>query len=244
MDSRLFIDINIDITTFQAIDNSPYERWQHDGDFDENHSHAILQRLVKVGNDGNELVDFDLRVADELDEFSKSWEVETVKNGLYYYQKLILPTQGHASNANEVIWYDAIEDVVFYYDIDADTTDEFEVWDNFDDIYELVRLENPDNCFYFDDYTFTARELTECYMMLQKERIESYLKNNCKDNCKSDINLDMKINLLLGAIMVIDDLIQKGDFYEAQRILDSLDTCGSLCGKYRASLKGCGCGRT
>ena len=43
--------------------------------------------------------------------------------------------------------------------------------------------------------------------------------------------------------MVINDLIDKGEFFEAQRILSMLDTCGSLCGDYEVSLKRCGCGK-
>ena len=69
MDSRLFIDINFVGDTFHAIDTSPYERWQHDGYFDEEHSHLVLQRLVKV-NDEYELIDYDQHIADTIEEFA------------------------------------------------------------------------------------------------------------------------------------------------------------------------------
>ena len=42
--------------------------------------------------------------------------------------------------------------------------------------------------------------------------------------------------------MVIRDLMEKGDFFEAQRILNGLNTCGHLCENVKNKLKGCGCG--
>ena len=243
MDSRLHISLNIDETTFQAIDSSPYERWIHDGHFDEDHEHFVIHRLVNITNDENELVKLSQSVVSTVDEIRETWEAANVTNGLYYYQKLILPIQGHPTNANEILWYDTTSESVIFYDVDVEEETRYDVSDDFDEIYDLAVSKTPDNCFYFDDYSFTTRRLVECYLILEKERIDSYIKNNCRGNCSPDKYLDSKIDLLLGAIMVINDLIDKGEFFEAQRILSMLDTCGSLCGDYEVSLKRCGCGK-
>ena len=53
MDSRLFMEVGFENSTFQAIDRSPYERWINDGYLDDQHPHAKLQRLVSVEDGDN-----------------------------------------------------------------------------------------------------------------------------------------------------------------------------------------------
>jgi hypothetical protein len=88
-------------------------------------------------------------------------------------------------------------------------------------------------------------DVVECYVLTERERINNYLKNNCRGNCSNSTDdLDVRSDILLAAVMVLKNLIEKGDFFEAQRILNGLNTCGNLCKKYSNSLKGCGCGRS
>lgn len=244
IDSRLFMEIGIVNTSFQAIDRTPYERWINDGHFDNDHSHAVLQRLliVKDGDD-NQVKDKKLVVADTIEKLRNPWEVKNITNGLYYYQKMVLPTIDHITNANETLWYDEAYNKVFYFDYDSQVSVEFDPWNDFDEIYSILRKEYPDNCFYFDDYTFSIYGLVECYVMTERERINNYLRNNCQGNCSKGINdIDARADILLAAIMVLKDLMKKGEFFEAQRILNGLNTCGNLCKKYMNNLKGCGCG--
>ena len=66
MDSRLFMEIGVVNTTFQAVDATPYERWINEGTFDS--SHAVLQRLVSVKDgDSNKVVNQSVTVADTLE---------------------------------------------------------------------------------------------------------------------------------------------------------------------------------
>lgn len=172
--------------------------------------------------------------------------VEDIVNGLYYYQKLILPTEDHVTSANEKIYYDTTDDKVHYVDVDAPENN-FEVSDiigNFDELYELIRKGGLDNCFFFDDYTFTMYSLVECYVATEKERIANYLRNNCQGGCNGYSDIEYRADILLAAIKVIENLIEKGDFFEAQRILNGLNTCNGLCNKYKNTIKGCGCGRS
>ena len=45
MDSRLFMEIGINNDgNLEVVDQTPYERWIHDGDFDPDHE--VLERVI------------------------------------------------------------------------------------------------------------------------------------------------------------------------------------------------------
>lgn len=239
------MEIGVENTTFQAVDKSPYERWINDGHLDGLHTHVKIQRLISMSDvEDNTLIDSDLVIASTVEELRNMWEVNKLKNGLYYYQKLLLPTQGHITAANDILWYEVDSGKVFYYNNDTKETSSYDPIEDFDDIYSLVRKKYPDNCFYFDDYVFTIAALVRCYILTERDRINNYLKNNCRV-CSTNSDLQQRADILLAAIMVVNDLLEKEDFFEAQRILDRLDTCGSLCKDYiDQGINICGCGRT
>lgn len=247
MDSRLIMEIGFVNDTFQAVDNSPYEEWINNGHFDSDHSHVVLQRLVSVKDgESNYTVDNSIRIADTLNEIKSPFEVKKLENGLYYYQKLVLPTQHHVTSANEKLFYCTTNNKVYYVDSDNENNNItfHNAFNSFQDIYDLVRKGGLDNCFYFDDYAFTIYSLIECYVSIERDRINNFLRNNCQAGCEEYAELEAKASLLLAAIKVIEFLIRKGDFFEAQRILNGLRTCNGLCNKYKHVLKGCGCGRS
>lgn len=189
--------------------------------------------------------EFIYTIADNIETLRNPFEVENLTNGLYYYQKLIIPVGEHITGANEHLYY--ANGKIYYEDVDSETSESYELdnKDDFDEVYDIIRKHYPDNCFYFDDYAFTIYDLIECYVLTERERINNYLKNNCNGNCdKGHTNIDAKVDILLGAIMVLKDLMEKGDYFEAQRILNGLNTCGNLCKKYTKNLKSCGCGRS
>lgn len=242
MDSRLFIEINIDKNTFQAIDNSPYERWIEDGDFDNNHGHLIINRLVAVKDgEDNDTKAFSKKIGNTLEDFKNPFEVQDVYNGLYYYQKLLIPSYEHTPSTSNIRLFYTNENTVTYFD--GFESHDYNITSQFDDIYDIIRTDHPDNCFYFDDYSFNIYSLMECYLLTERERLNSYLSNNCGKGCKTSFNLEQQADLLLAAIVVINDLLEKGEFFEAQRVLNALDTCGNLCPKNSSnSINTCGCG--
>ena len=244
MDSRLFMEIGFENTTFQAIDRSPYERWINDGYLDNSHDHVKIQRLISMKDgDDNTSVNFQKTIESTIDGLRNPYQVEHLTNGIYYYQKLLLPTQDHVGVVQKTLWYDVTDNLVHHFNVSTEIEQVYDPENDFDDIYTLVRKEYPDNCFFFDDYSFTIYDLIRCYILTERERINNYLKNNCSGNCSpGPNNLDAKADILLATIMVIKDLIEKGDYFEAQRILNGLNTCGSLCSEFANELKGCGCG--
>ena len=243
INSRLFMEVGFVNSEFQAIDKTPYERWINDGYLDNSHEHIVLQRLLKI-TDGDEPIPVDsisVKVTNDIDELRDAFIRPDLTNGLYYYQKMLIPSEEHITQTNEKLYFDS-ENMIHYVDSDSDEHLILNPTSNFSEIYDILREKYPDNCFYFDDYSFTIYSLIECYVLLERERINDYLKNNCKENCKKGNEDSLKADILLAAIMVIKDLMDKEDYFEAQRILNGLNTCKGLCSKFVKTLKGCGCG--
>ncbi len=238
------MEIGVENTTFYAIDKTPYERWIGEGVLDNNYPHVIIQRLIKI-TDGeeNRLITFNSRIASTPDELRNAWSVFSMTDGLYYYQKLLIPVEGHTTPSNDFIWYNTDEEKVVYQDSDSGKVFIFDPNEDFDDIYEIVRKESLDNCFYFDDYTFTIYSLVECYILSERSRINAYLQNNCKASCNSNDDLGVKTDILLAAVTVLTMLIEKKDYFEALRIFNGLSSCHNLCSNfYEDSINKCGCG--
>lgn len=235
MDSRLFMEIGFVDTTFQAVDRSPYERWINDSVLDNSHSHLVIQRLLQVKDgEDNAVISLTSGIANTIEKLRNPFTYDGLTNGLYYYQKLLIPGIDHDNNSD--IYYIDSNNISIEGEI-------YNISNNFDDIYEYIRRQNPNNCFYWDDYSFTIYDLVECYILTERERVNNYLKNNCNGNCSNNgNNLNTNADILLAAVMVIKNLMERGDYFEAQRILNGLNTCSSLCKKHNSSLKSCGCG--
>lgn len=244
MDSRLFMEIGInDNGELEVIDQTPYGRWIVAGEFDADHQ--VLERAVL--NDGSadpEIVVFSNLYGTTPEELRHSTTYDIPGNGLYHYQKLVIPTYEHAqTHANEFLYYR--NGTVYYVDSDSVIQQQWSnIAEDFDEIYEIVINDKISNCFHFDEDSFSMYDLLKCYILTEQERIQNYLNNNCSNNCAKSQDLDERADILLAAVMVLQHLIEIGDFFEAQRILNGLSTCGNLCKNFLNKLKGCGCGRT
>lgn len=65
--------------------------------------------------------------------------------------------------------------------------------------------------------------------------------DNCM-GCGMESPLKIKMDFLLSALYVFDYLKDINNFEEAQRILDNMSECDSLCEDYSAK-SDCGCGK-
>lgn len=247
MDGRLSIEIGFVNDTFQAIDNSSYSEWIDSGHLDGDSTHIIMQRVVAIiDGDNNKIIETSLiNNAATVEDLSNPFTVEGLTNGLYFYQKLIIPTEEHEFSSNEKLYYNTQDGHIYYIDEDhpADNVEYGSPLCAFSEIYEVVRNGGLDNCFYFDDYAFTIYDLVQCYVEALREKISDYLKNNCS-SCSKNSVMDSRADILLAAINVINYLLEKKDFFEAQRILNGLASCHGLCKKMNNTLKDCGCGRS
>ena len=240
-DSRLFLEIGIeDNNTFVAIDRSPYERWSEDEHLSTD-PHYVFQALYTTEHEDidDRAIASGITLINENFENIRTWTVEDLSDGLYYYHRFILPNEDHNNNSNEALWYDDVNEKIMFRDKDSEDTRIINDWF---EAYTIIVTKKPSNCFHFDDYSFSIFALIECYVNIQHDLLMSILKNGCAKDCKVNSELEFKADLLLAAINVLKDLMEKGDFFEAQRILSSLNTCGELCKNYNKKLNPCGCG--
>ena len=201
---------------------------------------------LKLESDVKDVVHTDISVGDSIEKYRNPFEVKNLSNGLYYYRKLLIPvySESDGSEVDEYLWFDTETNKVVYYDVDSMIFKEFDPEKDIDDIYEIVREKTPKDCFHFDDFSFSIYQLVRCYVLAERDRINQYLKNGCMA-CKNSFDLSNKSDILLAAINVITALIEKEEYFEAQRILDSLMSCGKLCeDSMNDDLNNCGCGRT
>lgn len=207
-------------------------------------SHQVVERLILLDNsDTPKTVLFNNIVAASKEELQHSGIYNLAEDGHYLYQKLIIPTESHSvSNENETMYYE--NGIVSFVDLDDETEEgEYDIEKDFDTIYELVIKYGFDNCFDYSAEIFSIYDLVKCYLLKEQNRIQNYFKSGCDKNCQNYSNSDVEIDILLSAILVLEDLIEKENYYEAQRILNELHTCNGLCKDYSNKLKGCGCGR-
>ena len=241
----------------EVTDITPYDQWQIDFDFDSETSidpehpfykkvdHQVIERVILNKDvDNPEVIGWYNELATSYDALRHSTTYNVPGNGLYYFQKIILPTKEHAlSNSNEVLYYDNEDNKVHYVDLDYTDIQIYDPESDFDEIYSLLSNEHFTNCFYFGASTFSMYELVKCYVLREYERLKNYLKNNCKDECSKIKTINTDLDILLSAILVLDFLIKEENYFEAQRILNGLTSCGSLCKDLTNNLDNCGCAK-
>lgn len=228
MDSRLHIELGIDNEgNFFAIDHSKYETWIEEDHLDLNH--VVYERIITYdGINAQVLASFKTVVTD-IEHYNRCRMLDLPGDGLYLYQKLVLPVQGHAGDS---ICY---SDVCNIYLITAEGT---KIVD-FDEAFDAVKECRTLNAFWFDDKVFSMFNLIKCYVIKIRNELNDYLKSNCAGACKTGGTSDADI--LLIAITVLKDLICKRDFFEAERILNALMKCGGLCKNLKTRTVSCGC---
>lgn len=205
----------------------------------------VMIEFLSYSNDNFHLIK-SVRILQEPNEkinskFSSKFTLE--KDGIYYYYKLVVPTLSHltktGSQYNNELYFDNGK----LYKYDSNKSEEV---DNYIDAYNLVQDNAASQTFYCPKKViFTACNLQKCLVSLQKKLLFS---NSCTcsyEKCKTDETLRNHRDFLLSALYVLDYLKKIGNIEEAQRILDNLSSCNSICGDEDRSNgynKDCGCG--
>lgn len=143
-----------------------------------------------------------------------------------------------------------IKDNVFFYDNKvylglANVTKITDVVKNASVITNWYTLHNYINTkinYYSNIDLFTICKLEHCLFELQKQSLFEKISNCSKLNCEKNQELIDNRNFLFISMYVLNYLIDNFKYLEAQRILESLSTCGQLC-KYNdfTSNKNCNC---
>ena len=143
--------------------------------------------------------------------------------------------------------------VVFYDDSDLKF---YKVVSGVEEEIQLVDLAAEFTSSYFGAFTshklFSICFLKRCYYLLQRRVLNNSLginppnKRNRKcftGDCESDEELISKRDFIHNTIHVLDYLIDCGYYDDAQRLLESLNTCGFICRDVGISTNNdCGCG--
>jgi len=214
MDSRLDIVISADENgNLVLTDNTNYSEWETDVT-----NHVAIERLLDYKSN------IITTKTTPLMETTVS-NFELVSDGMYVYQKLILPTELHEG-----------EDYCFYQDGKIYLNGEVV---EFDVIWKQ-KSENV-NVFWFDDVFFSIFNLVKCFIITENNRLNSIFDNGCKIQCTKN-PYAANADFLASAIFVLRYLIKQNNYIEAQTLLNRLQTCSGLCKDVRKSLKECGCG--
>lgn len=225
------IDNNGDL---YVIDQSPYERWIEEYQMDL--GHVVYERVLEYSEDDDKLiiVGQSISSADSIETLKADKTFTLPRDGLYHYQKIVIPTIDHRGNS------DVFSDGKDIYLIDGGVTHIIDFTTAFDYVNDV----NTGNAFWFDDYIFSIYNLIKCYVLTEKQRIANWLKNNCKADCDVVSSINTKADILMAAVTVLTYLISNRQFLEAYRLLNGLRTCDNLCEDFVDDIKGCGCGKS
>lgn len=217
MDSRLRMKLTIDKNgNLLPIDHTVYDEDIYD--------HILIDRLL---DEHSNLVHMRTTIILNEDDYHLLTDIESFEipsDGLYTFQRLYVPLKGHAGDSyyfDDGEFYDANDNVVCIED----------VWEN--------KSESM-NIFWFDDLFFSIYNLIECFILQQKERLNEFFRNGCDSDCSKSWD-SSNVDLLAAIIFVLEHYIHKRAFYEAQALLNKIETCNGLCKNVRNKLKGCGC---
>lgn len=180
-------------------------------------------------------------------------------DGTYSYYKLVVPQLMHFQDDKEPDKYINLIDELFFFngdlyksnitDQEGYTLDEViessEIID-YKEAYEFVQENKASQTFYCPiKNVFSVCKLQRCLVYLQRQLLLNNSKICSYDKCKTDENLRNRRDFLLSAMYVFDYLKDMGNFTEAQRILDNLSSCNSLCGEELGNINNsCGCGNS
>lgn len=214
MDSRLNITLSADPNGNLIVkDSTNYSEWETDVS-----NHTVIERLLNYNSQVLET---------KVSTLSMSLDsaFDLISDGMYIYQKLIIPTESH--DGDDSCYY---EDGKIYWN--GDVVEFEDVWCSKSDIL---------NVFWFDDVFFSIFNLVKCFIITETNRLNSIFENGCRIQCTNN-PYAANADFLASALFVLRYLIKQNKYLEAQALLNRLQTCSGLCKDVRKSLKECGCG--
>jgi hypothetical protein len=192
------------------------------------------------------------------DNYLKDGIFPIMKDGIHFYYKIVVPKLETLFIQNSEGLYTKVflENQTFYYNnkfyigkVDYNTdpvtkrellekineileTSKSEIITNYTELYELSGSQS----FVCKKIVFTTCKLTQCLVNLQRKIIDYQIYNKCADYKKITEERDF----LISTIYVLDYLKDIGNFQEAQRIIENVMECGSIC-DFEDDINSCGC---
>jgi hypothetical protein len=167
-------------------------------------------------------------------------------DGVFVYYKYLIPNTNHllkTNSANEEYYKSSNQ--IFYHDgsilfakDDYDTlSDLLSNSTKINDLIELWDLQGTQT-FSFQKVIFSACNLQKCLVYLQRKLLNQ--SNDCGCN-KSDKSIRNNRDFLFSTLYLLDYLKDRGNYEEAQRILENISECtGSICSELKLE---CNCGK-
>lgn len=224
---------NLDIVDTSSYDGCIQSEW-----------HAVFERTGLANNPDNQWVigdDVDPMVVDNLDDLRHNHTIELPGDGCFIFEKLVIPTDAHEAPIGvDYCYYNRNDKKVYFIDAEYGKPTELKT---FDEVFDAVWGKNLDNCFWGGGEIFSIFNLIKCFIYLEYNKINDFLRNKCMGDCGNNKN-DENLDILLSAITILNYLIEANEFDKASQLLNGLNICGSLCRDLDDSIKGCGCGTT
>lgn len=210
------------------------------------YSETVTVNVIKTINSEGLYEVIDMRVVphDSFDTCEYTFKVD----GLYEISHIILPTDLYVTN-----YIGNLEDVysmMYYYD---SVSDKFMLYKNKNqkvvDLSDILKV-NPyaedsehrtTSIVRSDQFAFNLCNLETCLYKISKQ----VLSESC-GMCKSTYSQDVvNRDIVLMSINIITYLTEREQFYEAQRIFESISQCGNICSQMsnNKTSSSCGCGR-
>lgn len=168
-------------------------------------------------------------------------KIQLPKDGLYEVSHIILPTQEYFDEAfdsiefsNGFYFYNTVSNKICKY---TSTVEEIQI----DEILAI----NPEGSSVIrsDKLTFSICRLNHCFYYLCRNLLSTFC-GKCINKLSSTKQDVYNRDIVWMAINVIQYLVESEQYFEALRILQSLNSCGSsLCSVTTTTVKGgdCGC---
>lgn len=206
----------------------------------------VLQSITSDGEYTIKEVAYNLHTGKDQSDFTFT------SDGLYEITHILIPTIDWINLQNSDLF--AKVSWVYYYDngeIKKMYNDEISGMNTIQNvnIQELldVNPESPDESGYYPIMykdcvgSFCLCKLTECFHKLCRQLLSDFC-GKCINKLNPSKELMYNRDLIWMAINAIKYAIELNQGYEAQRILESLDQCGGICGKLESQKSGnCGC---
>lgn len=216
---------------------------------------VTINAITSIKSSGEEITQkYDIveHVIDCIDES----EMEMPIDGLYEVTHIVLPTDAWLDyvlerNATALTAYNSI----YYYDTKSEVfmkyVDEESVEVTIEEVLEVNAIppstvtEKTTTIIRGDKNTFCICYINECFYRLCKNLLGD-LPGRCKNRLDDVKSLIYNRDIIWMAINIIKYLIELGQYYEAQRVLEDVTQCGGICrdvmiDKNTIGGGGCGC---
>lgn len=221
-----------------ALDNSDYAT------FSNITKHTIVEFIKDASDIVVEQRTHDIESADDS-QIKTSLPIVLASDGTYTYYRMLMPSLEHLYvsgvylTANKYFTY---KGEVYYttknlYSLDVSSctliTDYTKVWET---------REQQGQIYWYNQKFFSYCSLNKCLLNLLKKSINEAVKNGCDFGCDNTSSNQTQIDFLLVSMYAIRLFVEQGKFEDAQRVVNALTKCGSLCAEDTTDLNGCGCG--